>query len=193
MRKQNSQTTVFWIHASTKIRFEQAYQEIADRLELPGQNNPKVNVLRLVYNWLSSEANRQWLMILDNINDGSVFFGENNAIKDVSSHDQAADLQPPLETFLPQASNGSILITSHNSIAATNLIDIFGKLIKIKPMEEKDSVELFKTKILGNKSPESDLKELAKALKGIPLAITHTAAYIQSRPQVTVSVYLCLF
>lgn len=74
MQKQNSQTTVFWIHASTKIRFEQAYQEIADRLELPGRDNPKVNVLRLVYNWLSSKANGQWLMILDNVDDGSVFF-----------------------------------------------------------------------------------------------------------------------
>ncbi|KUJ20834.1 uncharacterized protein LY89DRAFT_682496 [Mollisia scopiformis] len=79
VRKHNPQTAVFWIHASTKIRFEQAYQEIADRLELPGRDDPKVNVLRLVYNWLSSEANGHWLIILDNVDDGSVFFGENDA------------------------------------------------------------------------------------------------------------------
>jgi len=193
VQKQKPQTTVFWIHASTKIRFEQAYQEIADRLELPGRDNPKVNVLRLVYNWLSSEANGQWLMILDNVDDGSVFFGENDTVKGVSSHDQVADLQPPLETFIPQSSNGSILITSRNLIAATNLVNMLGKIIEVKPMEEEDSVELFKTKILGDKSPESDLKELAKALEGIPLAITHAAAYIRSRPRVTVSVYLRLF
>jgi hypothetical protein len=74
---------------------------MADRLELPGRDDPKVNVLRLVYNWLSSEANGQWLIILDNVDDGSVFFGGNNTIRGVLSHDQAADLQPPLETFLP--------------------------------------------------------------------------------------------
>jgi tetratricopeptide (TPR) repeat protein len=193
VREHNPQTAVFWIHASTKIRFEQAYQEMAARLELPGRDNPKVNVLRLVYNWLSSEANGQWLMILDNVDDGSVFFGGNDAIRGVSSHDQAADLQPPLETFLPQSPNGSILITSRNSTAAINLIDTFGKLIPVEPMEEADSVELFKTKILRDKSSESDLKELAQALEGIPLAITHAAAYIRSRPRVTVSVYLRLF
>ncbi|KUJ20833.1 uncharacterized protein LY89DRAFT_455947, partial [Mollisia scopiformis] len=60
-------------------------------------------------------------------------------------------------------------------------------------MGEVDSVELFKTKILGDKSSESDLKELAQALEGIPLAITHAAAYIRSRPRVTVSTYLRLF
>jgi tetratricopeptide (TPR) repeat protein len=193
VQKQNSQTIVFWIHASTKIRFEQAYQEIADRLELPGRDNPEVNVLRLVYNWLSSEVNGQWLLILDNVDDENVFFGGNDAIRDVSSHDQAADSQPPLETFLPQSSNGSILITSRNSIAALNLVSIFGKRLQVEPMEEEDSVELFKTKIWGDKSPESDLKELAQDLGGIPLAITHAAAYIRSRPRVTVSIYLRLF
>jgi hypothetical protein len=59
-------------------------------------------------------------------------------------------------------------------------------------MEEADLVELFKAKILGDKSPESDLKELAKALEGIPLAITHAAAYIRSR-RFTVSTYLGFF
>jgi tetratricopeptide (TPR) repeat protein len=166
---------------------------MADRLELPGRDDPKVNVLRLVYNWLSNEANGQWLIILDNVDDGSVFFGENDAVRGVSSHDQAADLQPPLETFLPQSPNGSILITSRNSIAATNLVDTFGELIPVEPMDEADSIELFKTKILGDQSSESDLKELAQALEGIPLAITHAAAYIRSRPRVTVSVYLRLF
>jgi hypothetical protein len=193
VREHNPQTAVFWIHASNKIRFEQAYQEMADRLELPGRDDPKVNVLRLVYNWLSSEANGQWLIILDNVDDGSVFFGENDAVMGVSSHDQAADLQPPLVTFLPQSPNGSILITSRNSTAAINLVDTFGKLIPVEPMEEADSVELFKTKIPGDKSSESDLNELAKELEGIPLAITHAAAYIRSRPRVTVSVYLRLF
>ncbi|RDW63751.1 hypothetical protein BP6252_11296 [Coleophoma cylindrospora] len=193
VREHNPQTAVFWIHASTKIRFEQAYQEMADRLELPGRDDPKVNVLRLVYNWLSTEANGQWLIVLDNVDDGTVLLGGNDGARGVLSHEQAPDLQPPLETFLPQSRNGSILITSRNSMAATNLVDTFGKLISVEPMEEADSIELFKTKIPRDKSSESDLKELAQALEGIPLAITHAAAYIRSRPRITVSVYLRLF
>ncbi|KFZ20076.1 hypothetical protein V501_00302 [Pseudogymnoascus sp. VKM F-4519 (FW-2642)] len=178
-RKHRPQISVFWIHASTKTRFEQAYQEIAERLELPGRDDPKANVLRLVYNWLSDEANGQWHMVLDNVDDGSVFFENNDVVRGVSPHDQATNLQPPLETFLPQSRNGSILITSRNSTAANNLVDTFGKFIPVEPMEEKDSVELLKTKIPADNVSEADLKELAQALEGIPLAITHAAAYIR--------------
>jgi hypothetical protein len=60
-------------------------------------------------------------------------------------------------------------------------------------MEEEDSMRLLKTRIPADKSSESDLKELILALEGIPLAITHAAAYIRSRPRVTASVYLSLF
>ncbi|KFZ18653.1 hypothetical protein V501_01091 [Pseudogymnoascus sp. VKM F-4519 (FW-2642)] len=193
LRKHRPQISVFWIHASTKTRFEQAYQEMAERLELPGRDDPKANVLRLVYNWLSDEANGQWHMILDNVDVGSVFFGNNDDVRGVSLHDQATDPQPPLETYVPQSSNGSILITSRNSTAANNLVDTFGRLVPVKPMEEKDSVNLLKTRIPVDKYSEADLKELAQALEGIPLAITHAAAYIRSRPRITASMYFRLF
>jgi hypothetical protein len=44
------QTFVFWVHASTRARVEEAFRDIADRLELPVRNDPKANVLRLVSN-----------------------------------------------------------------------------------------------------------------------------------------------
>jgi tetratricopeptide (TPR) repeat protein len=166
---------------------------MAERLELPGRDAPKANVLRLVYNWLSDEANGQWHMILDNVDDASVFFGNNDVVRGVSPHDQATEWQPPLEAFLPQSRNGSILITSRNSAAANNLVDMFGKLIPVEPMKEDDSVNLLKTKIPVDKCSEADLKELAQELEGIPLAITHAAAYIRSRPRITISIYLSLF
>ena len=48
---------VFWVHASTRARFEEAYQGIADRLQLQGRYDPKADVLRLVSDWLCDEAN----------------------------------------------------------------------------------------------------------------------------------------
>ena len=36
IRNANPQTFVFWVHASTQARFEEAYRDIAERLELPG-------------------------------------------------------------------------------------------------------------------------------------------------------------
>ena len=166
---------------------------MADKLDLSGRDDLKVNVLRLVYDWLSDEANGQWLAILDNVDDGSVFLGNNSVTGGALRGNQVNDLQPSLETFLPQSRNGSILITSRNSAAANNLVDTFGKLIPVEPLEEGDSTELLKTRIPADKFSQSELKDLAQTLEGIPLAITHAAAYIRSRPRVNVSRYLSLF
>ncbi|KAK6362595.1 hypothetical protein TWF730_000052 [Orbilia blumenaviensis] len=193
VRDHSPQTAVFWIHASTKARFGQAYQEMAEKLKIPGRSDPKVNILPLVYDWLSGEASGRWLIILDNVDDGNVFLEKNDDAEAVSSQDQAVSSQPPLANFLPHSPNGSILITSRNSLAAKNLVDTFGESIQVEPMEEADSLEMFKTKISGDVSSESDLKELVHLLEGIPLAITHAAAYIRSKPRVTVSTYLRLF
>jgi hypothetical protein len=62
------------VHASTRARFEEAYRDIADMLELPGRENPKIDVLRLVSIWLPDETNGRWMMILDNVDDVKTFF-----------------------------------------------------------------------------------------------------------------------
>lgn len=74
--------SVFGSNVSTKAWFEQAYQETAERIELPERGDPKVNLLRLVLNWLLDEANGEWHMIMDNVDVKSVFFweGGNNHI-----------------------------------------------------------------------------------------------------------------
>ena len=74
IRDASPQTFVFWVHASTRARFEEAYRDIADRLQLPGRSDPKANVLRLVSDWLRDEANGQWVMVLDNVDDVEMFF-----------------------------------------------------------------------------------------------------------------------
>lgn len=55
---------VFWVHASNAARFEQAYRDIAAKVDLPGRDDPKTDILRLVCNWLCDEKNGRWLMNL---------------------------------------------------------------------------------------------------------------------------------
>jgi hypothetical protein len=62
------------VHASTEARFEEAYRGIADRLELPGRNDPQVNIYKLVSSWLGDEVNGRWTMVLDNVDNVEVFF-----------------------------------------------------------------------------------------------------------------------
>jgi len=72
MRETAPRTWVFWVHASNAARFKQAYQDIAAKVELPGRDDPKADILRLVYNWLCDETHGRWLMILDNADDDRV-------------------------------------------------------------------------------------------------------------------------
>ncbi|KAH8706302.1 hypothetical protein BGZ61DRAFT_505564, partial [Ilyonectria robusta] len=43
VRQASPDTWVFWVHASSRARFKEAYRNIADRLQLPGQDDPKRN------------------------------------------------------------------------------------------------------------------------------------------------------
>jgi tetratricopeptide (TPR) repeat protein len=185
---------VVWIHASNPTRFEQGYRDIADKIPIPGREDPKADILQLVCAWLSDMRNGQWLMILDNADDDSVFFAadEDSAgtaqISDITSHTR------PLESFLPQTPNGMILITSRNRIAAINLVGTYGSIVQVEPMDEEDALALLKTRVPFSESSKADAKALVQALERIPLAITHAAAYVNTRaPMTTMSDYLELF
>ena len=172
---------VVWIHASSPTRFQQGYRDIADRLLLPGREDPKADVLQLVHAWLSDGRNGRWLMILDNVDDDSVFFSDDQGGK-------------PLGSFLPQTANGTILITSRNTVAATNLVGGHGGVVEVEPMGEEDALALLHTRVPFGEATRADAKALVHALERIPLAITHAAAYIKTRASTTtISTYLKLF
>lgn len=185
-------TSVFWIHASNSTRFEQGYRDIAEYAGLPGREDPRVNILQLVYRWLSDWANGQWLMVLDNVDDDDVFFAVDKNVGGSMWQRKCVDQQQPLEAFLPQSSHGSIIITSRNSTAARNLVGSYGTIIKVGPMTETEAMGLLETKVPFGESSREDAKGLTQALECIPLAITHAAAYVVHR-ELTVADYLQRF
>jgi hypothetical protein len=168
---------VFWVHAANAARFEQAYRDIANKAEIPGRENPKADILKLVYNWLCDERNGRWLMVLDNADDDESFF----------------DHTKPLESFLAQTPTGRILITSRNRTAALNLVGPCGHIIQVEPINEKEALTLLNTRVPFSESNKADAKTLVQALEYIPLAITHAAAYIKSSSRMTMPDYLRLF
>lgn len=152
-----------------------------------------MNILQVVCRWLSDEANGPWLMVLDNVDDDNVFFSLENSIGEVIQHNKGISRQQPLESFIPQSTNGSILVTSRSSTAARNLVGDFGEIITVEPMTDSEALALLKTKIPFSGSSIEDAKELVQDLEGIPLAITQAAAYIRNRERVTISAYLQRF
>jgi len=129
MRESTPDTWVFWIHASSAARLEQSYQQVAAVAEISGRDDPKTNILQLVYQWLCDSGNGRWLMVLDNADDDGIFFS-----------DDITNERGPLVGFLPQAAHGSILITSRNGLAARNLVGRDGHVIPVQPMNETESL-----------------------------------------------------
>ncbi|RAO73452.1 uncharacterized protein BHQ10_009464 [Talaromyces amestolkiae] len=185
VRDASLQTYVFWVHASTRARFEEAYRHIADRLELPRRDDPNVDVLQLVRNWLCDETNGQWMMIVDNADDIEVFY-----LKQTRTGDESSPPAPtPLATYLPQSRNGSILITSRSKDAAARLAGGYRNIKEVFAMDETQALDLFRNK-LGCASDEEGAVDLLRALDYIPLAITQAAAFINRRGRMTASGYL---
>ncbi len=60
-------------------------------------------------------------------------------------------------------------------------------------MAEPEALELLQTRVPLDEASRKDASALVRVLEYIPLAISHAAAYIQSRPRMAISLYLRLF
>ncbi|KAH6989346.1 hypothetical protein BKA56DRAFT_513553 [Ilyonectria sp. MPI-CAGE-AT-0026] len=193
---ESPETSVFWVHASSKPRFQEAYRLIAERLQIPGRNKPQVNEMALVRDWLQREEVGSWLMILDNADDVNLFYPDIHVMESDASHSSPAssshDLskQQPLAAFLPKGSNGTILVTTRSLDVAEKLTGSHETIYKLSTMNDANSLQLFRNKLQDNFDQDT-AGELLHALNYIPLAITQAAAYINRRaPRVTVRSYL---
>lgn len=169
------------MHVGSRARFEQAYQDIAERLELPGHDDPRSDVLKLVSDWLCNDTNGEWVMVLDDVHTTDIF-----------SHgsDESQDREiMPLSAYVPQSRNGSVLITSRNKDASYRLVGTYGRIKEVCPMGEREGLQLLRTK-LGDAFTEDKTRELLDALGCMPIAINQAAAYINHRTHMTVATYL---
>lgn len=168
------------MHAGTTQRFEEAYRTIAERLGLLQRYGADADILRLVRNWLCDQANGRWLMVLDNADDGLVFFAN-------------ADRREPLAAFVPQTENGSILVTSRSSAVAERLTGHGHNVLAVPSMDEKQALQLFHHK-LGEEHDASTTTDVVHALGCLPLAISQAAAYIvRQGPLMSLPTYLTNF
>ncbi|KAH7144249.1 hypothetical protein B0J13DRAFT_554855 [Dactylonectria estremocensis] len=196
IRATSPQTGIFWVYASSKQRFQEAYRSIADQLQLPKRNDPDVDVLGLVRDWFQKDEVGPWLIVLDNVDDVHVFYPGHatNAEKTSpnSSDESCAEvsIQQPLASFLPKRHNGVILVTSRSLDAAEKLTGSHKSIHKIPPMNNAQALQLLQHKLEGDYD-KNDAAELIQALDHIPLAITQATAYINRRaPRMSVATYL---
>ncbi|KAJ3483118.1 hypothetical protein NLG97_g7387 [Lecanicillium saksenae] len=176
-RSWQAERSIYWVHAHTKATFEESYRSIANRLELPSRHDPNVNVMALVRDSLQRDDASPWLMILDNADDLSVFYGEAE--------------QSPLASFLPNTPHGKILVTSRNLNVAERLTGSTHEIKRLETMDSDEAVLLLRKK-LGSGFDEDATRSLVNCLDCIPLAVSQAAAYINRR-RISIDEYINRF
>jgi hypothetical protein len=177
------QVSIFWIHAGNADRFQQGYDAIAEEIGIPGSRDPSASTLGLVKAWLTGRQSGQWLMVIDNADDGDVFFGQTAAGPSLNSQS--------LWHYIPQNPNGSILFTTRNKQLGLDLTG-GGELISIAPMNYTEAEALFKSRLHDTNTDWELMKKLFALLEYLPLAIVQAAASINRKTQ-TLGDYLELY
>ncbi|KAJ5520182.1 Tetratricopeptide-like helical [Penicillium fimorum] len=141
--------------------------------QIPGRQDPQVNLFKLVENWLRDEKTGKWLCILDNVDDDQLLRSVPAADNGDSMRTLAnVSKKPPLE-YIPRSQHGSVIITSQSREVALKMVDHKG-IVDVKPMERSESLELLQRKL--NRSSESqgtesqECQQLVNALEFMPLA-----------------------
>ena len=180
-KKRSPQISTFWVHASSKVRFEQSYVELATEVDLPGIGDGKFNSLVSVSKWLADEGNGPWLLILDNADDANVLL----------SPPESDAAQRCLIDFIPRVQHGAVLITTRDRSCALRLRGYRGTPIEVLTMSMDESLELLR--IWLPKADQAEASELVEELEKMPLAISQASAYVKEVPRVSIPKYLAIF
>lgn len=186
LQEAQPEVSVFWVHASNAQRFRQAYTWVAQECSIPGLENPNVNILALVKEWLEKNDRGQWLMVIDNADDKKLFF------EMLPEGDSTSREDSYLGRYIPECRHGSVLITTRNKQAGLSLAQ--GKApIEIEKMSQSEAKQLVLKMLNGDEiSPEpEEILLLSSRLEYLPLALAQAAAFIQGNT-ITVSDYIQL-
>src|SRR5947209_2437521 len=85
---------------------------------------------------LTDKTNGQWKMILDDVDDVETFFPKNSK-----------NSLPSLAAYNPQSRNRSVLISSQNEDAAAGLIGGYSSITEVRPMDERQDLQLLWNKL----------------------------------------------
>lgn len=158
--------------AISRDTFEQAYRDIGKLLRIPGIDDDKADVKRLVKARLSDEDFGRWSMIIDNADDVTVLL---NPLEQKSGAE-------PLIDSLPHSRKGSILFTTRTREAAIKLAG--NNVISLGELERPEAKEVLRTRLLQEHhhqlEDEKIVDEFLNMLAFLALAIVQAVAFINT-------------
>ncbi|KAF1817352.1 HET-domain-containing protein [Eremomyces bilateralis CBS 781.70] len=177
--------SVIWIPATNTESLHQAYLDAARQLGIPGCEDDKADVKRLVQAHLSEETTGQWLLVFDNADDWDMW------ITKAGSGLQYGQESHPLIDYLPKSKKGAVVFTTRDRKIAVKLAQ--QNVVDVPAMGEDAAAQL-----LGKCLIKPDLvncrentSALLLQLTYLPLAIVQAAAYINENA-ISIADYLSL-
>ena len=156
---------VFWVHGSSFLKFGEDYRRIFQIVGIshggpePSENEQLLEVRR----WFESSASGSWIMILDNADNETDFLGNKS----------------PVSRFVPQSTNGKIIITTRSRVVASRQ---GCHVVEVGKMATEEARELFFQRFGSTvRLQDHDLGAvdmLLDALDQLPLAIVGAAAFM---------------
>jgi tetratricopeptide (TPR) repeat protein len=176
---------IIWIPATSGESLHQAYRDVARQLRIPGWEEEKADVKKLVQGHLSKDDAGQWLVVFDNADDIDMW------ITKAGSKQESEQGSRCLVDYLPSSDQGSIIFTTRDRKTATKLAH--QNVVEIREMDEVAATQLLqkcliKPDLVNNRQ---DTAVLLGELTYLPLAIAQAAAYINENG-ITLGCYLSL-
>ncbi|KAK7419112.1 hypothetical protein QQZ08_010982 [Neonectria magnoliae] len=170
--------SVFWVHASNAERFRQVYSLIAQECDIPGYDDPKVDVLSLVKTWLENKYQSRWLMVIDNADDTDLFFQPQQGGNNTDPSHDITEAEGSLGRYIPECTHGSILATTRNKKAGLRLAQ--GKPpVEVGRMTDGEAEQLMRAILEDDEITAEEISPLSSRLEHLPLALAQAAAFIQ--------------
>ncbi|KEQ57671.1 uncharacterized protein M437DRAFT_79551 [Aureobasidium melanogenum CBS 110374] len=162
-RYQEKYSAVLWLDGSSEDALQRSFIEVVARLP----------AVRGVMDWLSLPSNRQWLLVIDNVDRDHT-----TKEKDPLAYD--------VKQYFPTADHGNILITSRLSTLTAPRSSL--RLTRVDREQGRAILEATGGEIISAQD-KSSVDALLEKLGGLPLALTQAGAYI-SQTAVRITQYL---
>jgi len=181
------ESSILWVSASTRQRFEQDYINIAKGLKLHGYNDPETDYLSLVKQSLEKPELGKWIMIIDNADDLSFHTNKDQG----GGANNISNCEHGFFEYIPGGPYGLVLYTTRNKVDALQLAGE-EKIIQVTEMDDESLKSLLRSKIGRESQQEDDWLDLIRSLQRVPLAIVQAASFIRQKSW-QVSKYLSYF
>ncbi|KAL9600032.1 MAG: hypothetical protein Q9179_003359 [Wetmoreana sp. 5 TL-2023] len=168
-RTRSPTTAVFWVHASSTSRFAESYKRIASECKIPGHDDPNSNTLQLVRCWLEIHYTLDWLMVIDNVDDRTIFLERPNDMT----------ISKALIEYIPRTARGKIIYTTRSRDIGIDLVS-GDEPIRLLPLSREEGISMLGKKIIQNSSDEDQIT-LLEELAYLPLAISQAVAFMAKR------------